>query len=54
MPNWLRIAIVILAVWVGLGLLMAVLRIAAALAGLLALPIAALVGYAVWKKGGLS
>lgn len=54
MPNWLRIALVVFVVWVGFSLLMTVLRVAAFFAGVLALPIALLVGYAVWKKGGFS
>jgi hypothetical protein len=54
MPGWLRIALVVLGVWAALSLLQFVLGIAAFLGGLLALPLAVLAGYLVWKKGGFS
>lgn len=54
MPNWLRILVVVLVVWIGLSVLLSVLRVAVFLGGLLALPLAAVAGYLVWKRGGFS
>ncbi len=54
MPPWLRILLVGLVVWALLSLLFSLLRLAAVLGGLLALPLALVAGYLVWKKGGFS
>ncbi len=53
MPPWLRILLVGLVVWAGLSLLFSLLRLAAVLGGLLALPLAIVAGYVVWKRGGI-
>lgn len=51
MAPWLRVILAVLVVWVGLGLLLSVLRVAVFLGGLLALPLAVLAGYLVWRRG---
>lgn len=50
MPTWLRILLVGLVVWAGLSLLFSLLRLAVFLGGLLALPLAIVAGYVVWKR----